>query len=248
MSYAAATDFSKTTGFSKPEYPVWAGAGAPPTTLWHQDPATFKADCCLARKIRADRDLHWDKSVTLQWQCGRPVATGGLCGKCSGSKLEWDSATRGGSKPSWHGLITEAPPAHTEVFYGGVYRPAHGKKVTPIYSAAERVKVARPRLTEEEKAAREEAKAFGGGGRAPRGSKLTPKKLEALVAARMYARRIELMTEVGKKGADARAKHQADVEAVTAEWKAEQEAKAAELASLLGDAEEGGEEGGEEEA
>jgi hypothetical protein len=133
------------SGFVKPEWPVVAEGVAPTLTAWSQDPATFVPTLCMARKTRADRDRRWSVSVTCQWQCGDKVAAGGLCGKCIGHKAKSDAGTAG-CHPSWYGLITEEPPAYAELFWGGVYRSKHSKRVTPVWSEVARAKGARPRL------------------------------------------------------------------------------------------------------
>jgi len=238
------------SGFAKPEWPVVAEGVAPTLSAWQQDPATFVLDRCMARKIRADRDRRWSVSVTCQYQCGDKVAAGGLCGKCAGHKLKSDAGAEvAGCHPSWHGLITEAPPAYVEVFWGGVYRVGHKKSVTPVWSAVARPTVVRPRLTEEEKAARVASGGAGGPAKS-RAGVLTAKALEAAMGLKLleelrksYATDLESLAKPGlgpkttaslTSQSNARAKKLESLEAtVRAEHKAKLEAKEAEYQELM---------------
>lgn len=143
IKFSPATPWDKTKGFAKPDYPVIdASVLSPPTTLWEQDPATWRHDCCLARKMRSDRDLRFDKSVGNHWQCGKPsIAGSNLCATCAVYKIKFETTEQ--CHPSWHGIMTDAPPPHTEVFYKDVYRYAHVRKVIPVFSHVERVKIKR---------------------------------------------------------------------------------------------------------
>ena len=156
------------SGFNKPEWPIVPAGTAPTLTAWQQDPTTFVPDRCMARKTRSDRDRRWSVGMTCQWQCGDKVAAGGLCGKCLGHKAKNDSGTAAAHN-SWYGLITEAPPCYAELFWGGVYRVGHLKTVIPKWSEVARPAAVRPRLTEEEKAARVASGGAGGPAKAARG-------------------------------------------------------------------------------
>jgi hypothetical protein len=158
MSYNPASTYDKSKGFAKPEWPVIdESITSPVTTLWEQDPATLRHDCCIARKIRPDRDLRFDVSVSLHWQCGKPNApASNVCADCGANKIKFETVKQ--CHPSWQGIMTEAPPKHTEVFYKGVYRFIHPKKVTPVFKHTARVIEKRTKLTDEEKAARAAAK------------------------------------------------------------------------------------------
>jgi len=114
--YAPATHWSKHTGFDKPPFPaVPADKSQPPLTLWTQNPATYKIDCCMARCL-TDRDPHWDKHLAVQYQCGKPpVTASGLCARHESNKAGYDPAK--GGHNSWNGLIHEAPLPDTAIFW-----------------------------------------------------------------------------------------------------------------------------------
>ena len=201
MSYNPASVYDAAKGFAKPEWPVIdESITSPVTTLWEQDPASWRDDCCIARKIRADRDLRFDVSVSLSWQCGKKNAPGSnVCPDCGANKIKFETTKQ--CHPTWNGIMTEAPPKHTEVFYKGVYRFSHPKKVTPVFKHTERVIEKRTKLTDEEKAARAAAKD------GPR--KITAAALDDLIAQQLLAE---------YKNKMAMSKGKAGEAAVTKDW------------------------------
>ena len=133
--YAPATPWNKKTGFARPSYPaVPADKSQPPLTLWTQDPVTYRTDCCLGRRLTPERDPHWSNWVSMSYQCGKPTVAGGLCTGCEANKTKYEAPYK--TRPPWHGLITEAPPADTVIFWqqpGGSigYRNHPTKKTMP---------------------------------------------------------------------------------------------------------------------
>jgi len=184
-------------------------------------------DCCVARKIRPDRDLRFDKSVSLSWQCGKKNAPGStLCADCGANKIKFETTKQ--CHPTWNGIMTAAPPKHTEVFYKGVYRFEHPKKVTPVFKHAARVIVKRTALTEEEKAARLAAKD------GPK--KITAKALDAALGAMLLEEyRNKIALNIGKPIGEAHAKDLArKTEKATKEWDEKEAARIAKKATSEG--------------
>lgn len=221
MSYNPATKYDAVKGFPKPEWPVIdAAVTAPVTTLWEQDPESWRTDCCIARKIRPDRDLRFDVSVSLSWQCGKPNAPGSnVCADCGANKIKFESPVKQ-CHPTWNGIMTEAPPKHTEVFYKGVYRFLHPKKVTPVFKHTPRVIEKRTKLTEEEKAARAAAKD------GPK--KITAKALDAAIGAQLLAEyKARNAKAIGKAAEVVAADYEKRVAKATAEWDEKEAARIA---------------------
>ena len=128
--YAPSTEWNKRTGFARPSYPaVPADKSPPPLTLWTQDPATYRTDCCLGRRLTPERDPHWDRWVSMSYQCGKPTAAAGLCTGCQANKTKYEAPYK--TRPPWHGLITEAPPPDTAIFWLASYRNHPTKKSMP---------------------------------------------------------------------------------------------------------------------
>jgi len=84
----------------------------PDASEYRLAPEEIDSSVCIARRLPNTPDKRWSPCVYFEKQCGKKVLRDGLCSACCEHKEMWgEYSLKTGNMKTWHGLITEDPPA-----------------------------------------------------------------------------------------------------------------------------------------